>query len=65
VRRGRTERVVAQGFRTSSAKAPPAVGRLVRNLVMPWVPRRRDPQSWMRDHHLAWDDPADAPVPRG
>jgi FAD-dependent urate hydroxylase len=64
-RRGRTERVVAQGFRTSSAKAPPAVGRLVRDLVMPLVLRRRDPQSWMRDHHLAWDDPADAPEPRG
>ena len=58
-RRGRAERVVAQGFRTSSAKAPPAVGRVVRDLVMPLVLRRGDPQAWMRDHHLEWDEPAD------
>ncbi|MEX5716912.1 FAD-dependent oxidoreductase [Geodermatophilus maliterrae] len=59
-RRERAERVVAQGFRTSSAKAPPAVGRVVRDLVMPLVLRRRDPQAWVRDHHLEWDDPVEA-----
>jgi 2-polyprenyl-6-methoxyphenol hydroxylase-like FAD-dependent oxidoreductase len=58
-RRGRTERVVAEGFRTSSAKAPPAVGRVVRDLVMPLVLRRRDPQAWVRDHHVEWDDPVE------
>ncbi|MGR7027063.1 FAD-dependent oxidoreductase [Geodermatophilus sp. URMC 62] len=59
-RRRRTERVVAEGFRTSSAKAPPAVGRVVRDLVVPLVLRRRDPQAWVRDHHLEWDDPVRA-----
>ena len=59
-RRARVERVVAQGFRTSSAKSPPPVGRLVRDLVMPVVLRRRDPQAWMRDHHVEWDAPPSA-----
>ena len=54
-RRARTERVVAQGFRVSSAKSPPAVGRVVRDLVMPLVLRRTDPQAWVRDHHVDWD----------
>jgi 2-polyprenyl-6-methoxyphenol hydroxylase-like FAD-dependent oxidoreductase len=58
-RRGRTERVVAQGFRTSSAKSPPAVGRVVRDLVLPLVLRRTDPQAWIREHHVDWDAPAD------
>jgi 2-polyprenyl-6-methoxyphenol hydroxylase-like FAD-dependent oxidoreductase len=56
-RRRRTERVVAQGFRTSSAKSPPAVGRVVRDLVMPLVLRRTDPRAWVRDHHVDWDAP--------
>jgi FAD-dependent urate hydroxylase len=54
-RRARTERVVAQGFRVSSDKSPPAVGRVVRDLVMPLVLRRTDPQAWVRDHHVDWD----------
>ncbi len=65
LRRARAERVVAQGFRTSSAKSPPAVGRLVRDLVMPVVLRRRDPTAWMRDHAVDWDAPAPAAVPAG
>ena len=65
LRRGRAERVVAEGFRTSSAKSPPAVGRLVRDLVMPVVLRRRDPTAWMRDHTVDWDAPAPAAVPAG
>jgi 2-polyprenyl-6-methoxyphenol hydroxylase-like FAD-dependent oxidoreductase len=58
LRRQRAERVVAQGFRTSSAKSPPAVGRVARDLVMPFVLRRRDPQAWMRAHSVDWDAPA-------
>jgi 2-polyprenyl-6-methoxyphenol hydroxylase-like FAD-dependent oxidoreductase len=54
-RRDRTQRVVAQGFRTSSAKSPPAVGRVVRDLVMPVVLRHRDPGAWVRGHHVDWD----------
>jgi 2-polyprenyl-6-methoxyphenol hydroxylase-like FAD-dependent oxidoreductase len=59
-RRARTERVVAQGFRVSSAKSPPAVGRAVRDLVMPLVLRRTDPQAWVRDHHVDWEARADS-----
>jgi 2-polyprenyl-6-methoxyphenol hydroxylase-like FAD-dependent oxidoreductase len=64
-RRARAERVVAHGWRTSTAKSPPAVGRLVRDLVMPVVLRRAasrgtDPQAWMRRHHVDWDAPAAA-----
>ncbi len=62
LRRERAERVVAQGFRTSSAKSPPAVGRIVRDVVMPLVLRRRDPQAWMRAHTVDWDAPVPAVV---
>ena len=66
LRRARAERVVAEGFRTSSAKSPPPVGRLVRDLVMPVVLRRHDPQAWVRAHHVDWDAPVvPAPVPAG
>jgi 2-polyprenyl-6-methoxyphenol hydroxylase-like FAD-dependent oxidoreductase len=58
-RRGRTQRVVAQGFRTSSAKSPPVLGRVVRDLVMPLVLRHTDPRAWVRDHHIEWDVRAD------
>jgi 2-polyprenyl-6-methoxyphenol hydroxylase-like FAD-dependent oxidoreductase len=58
LRRERAERVVAQGFRTSSAKSPPAVGRIARDLVMPFVLRRRDPQAWVRAHSIDWGAPA-------
>jgi FAD-dependent urate hydroxylase len=58
-RRGRTQRVVAQGYRTSSAKSPPLVGRVVRDLVMPLVLRHTDPRAWVRDHHVDWDARAD------
>ncbi|MGY1711862.1 FAD-dependent oxidoreductase [Geodermatophilus sp. SYSU D00758] len=65
LRRGRVERAVAQGFRTSSAKSPPAVGRVVRDLVMPvalrWAAARgSDPQAWFRAHRVDWDAPVGA-----
>jgi 2-polyprenyl-6-methoxyphenol hydroxylase-like FAD-dependent oxidoreductase len=62
-RRPRVERIVAQGFRTSSAKSPNPVGRLARDLVMPLVLRRtagRDPQSRARRHSVDWAAPVDA-----
>lgn len=58
LRRARAERVVAQGFRTSSAKSPPALGRIARDLVLPFVLRRRDPNAWVRAHSVDWDAPA-------
>ncbi|MGY1780073.1 FAD-dependent oxidoreductase [Geodermatophilus sp. SYSU D01036] len=51
-RRARAERVVAQGFRRSSAKPPPAVGRAVRDAVLPLVLRRHDPAAWVRTHRV-------------
>jgi 2-polyprenyl-6-methoxyphenol hydroxylase-like FAD-dependent oxidoreductase len=63
LRRPRAERMVAQGFAASAAKAPPAVGRLVRDLVMPVALRLRDPRAWGRAHTVEWDVPA--PVPAG
>src|SRR3712207_6663780 len=66
LRRGRVERVVVVGFRPSSAKSPPALGRLVRDLIMPAALRRRDPQAWVRAHHIDWDAPvAPGSVPAG
>ncbi len=62
LRRERAERVVAQGFRVSSAKSPPPVGRVVRDAVMPLVLRRRDPQAWMRSHAVDWDALVQPPV---
>jgi 2-polyprenyl-6-methoxyphenol hydroxylase-like FAD-dependent oxidoreductase len=62
LRRERVERVVAQGFGVSSAKSPPPIGRLARDLLMPVVLRRaaargRDQQAWVRAHHVDWDAP--------
>ncbi|MGY1731122.1 FAD-dependent oxidoreductase [Geodermatophilus sp. SYSU D01045] len=51
-RRARAERVVAQAFRRSSATPPPAVGRTVRDAVLPLVLRRRDPAAWVRAHRV-------------
>lgn len=63
LRRARAERVVASAYRTSAAKSPPAVGRLVRDAVMPLVLRARDPQAWMREHTVDWDTPVTAVTP--
>ncbi|MGY1829490.1 FAD-dependent oxidoreductase [Geodermatophilus sp. SYSU D01180] len=51
-RRARAERVVAQAWRRSSAKPPPAPGRAVRDAVLPLVLRRRDPAAWVRTHRV-------------
>src|SRR5262249_31757864 len=48
-RRERVERVVAQGKRNGSGKAPGRVGALVRDLAMPMVMRmmaKRDVMGW-------------------
>jgi 2-polyprenyl-6-methoxyphenol hydroxylase-like FAD-dependent oxidoreductase len=62
-RRQRAQRVVAEGWKTSSAKSPNAVGRFARDLIMPVVMSRavargREPQAWIRHHHIDWDAPA-------
>ena len=60
LRRPRVERVVAAGARTSNEKAPGAVGRLARDLVMPLVLHRAarrsgSDQQWMHQHHIDWE----------
>ena len=62
-RRPRVEKVVASGWKMSSAKSPNAVARTGRDLVMPLIMRRvakrgGGPLSWARDHHIDWDTPA-------
>ena len=58
-RRERVERVVAQGRRNGSGKAPGVFGAYVRDLVLPIVMRqvtKRNALAWMHDHRLTWDD---------
>lgn len=56
-RRARVERIVAQGKRNGSGKAPGPVGRAIRDLTLPTVMRmigRRDSLRWMYDYRLEW-----------
>jgi len=56
-RRTRVERIVAQGRRNGSGKAPGPVGRVIRDLTLPTVMRmvgRRDSLRWMYDYRIEW-----------
>jgi 2-polyprenyl-6-methoxyphenol hydroxylase-like FAD-dependent oxidoreductase len=58
-RRARVERIVAQGARTSSAKTPGPVGRVLRDLALPLVFRflvTEKSMAWIYDHHIDWDE---------
>jgi FAD-dependent urate hydroxylase len=60
LRRRRVERIVAQGARTSSAKTPGPVGRVLRDLALPLVVKllvTDRSMAWIYDHHLDWDAP--------
>jgi 2-polyprenyl-6-methoxyphenol hydroxylase-like FAD-dependent oxidoreductase len=62
-RRGRVERIVKQGKRNGTGKAPGPVGAMVRDLMMPVLMRmmtRRDLTGWMFDYRIDWDTPAGA-----
>jgi FAD-dependent urate hydroxylase len=62
-RRERVERVVAQGKRNSTGKAPGPVGALLRDLTMPAFMRmiaKRDHTGWMFDYRIDWDAPVEA-----
>jgi 2-polyprenyl-6-methoxyphenol hydroxylase-like FAD-dependent oxidoreductase len=57
LRRKRVERIVAQGARSSSSKTAGAVGRVVRDLVLPFVFRHvvtEKSQAWIYEHHIEW-----------
>ena len=60
LRRRRVERIVAQGVRTSSAKTPGPVGRVLRDLALPLVFKflvTDRSMAWIYDHHLDRDAP--------
>ena len=57
-RRSRVERIVAQGARTSSAKTPGRIGRVVRDLALPLVFKllvTDRSTAWIYRHHIDWD----------
>jgi 2-polyprenyl-6-methoxyphenol hydroxylase-like FAD-dependent oxidoreductase len=63
IRRGRVERIVAQGARSSSSKAAGPVGRVVRDLLLPIVFRylvTEKSQAWIYQHHIDWATPIEA-----
>jgi FAD-dependent urate hydroxylase len=66
LRRARVERVVAQGARSSNAKAAGPVGRVVRDLLLPRMLRRaaspagRGSVAWLHRYHIDWDTPVRA-----
>jgi FAD-dependent urate hydroxylase len=60
VRRARVERIVAQGARGSSQKTPGAVGRIVRDMLLPLLFRlvvTEKSFAWMYDYHVDWQAP--------
>jgi 2-polyprenyl-6-methoxyphenol hydroxylase-like FAD-dependent oxidoreductase len=60
LRRRRVERIVAQGARSSQHKTAGPIGRVVRDLVLPFVFRyvvNEQSLSWMYDYRINWDTP--------
>jgi FAD-dependent urate hydroxylase len=60
IRRNRVERIVAQGARSSSRKAAGPVGRVLRDLLLPFVFRHlvtEKSMAWMYDYHVDWNSP--------
>jgi 2-polyprenyl-6-methoxyphenol hydroxylase-like FAD-dependent oxidoreductase len=64
LRRGRVEKVVAYGRRSSSTKVAGPVGAAIRDTMTPLVlrllHRKGDPQAWIFDHRIDWDTPVPA-----
>jgi 2-polyprenyl-6-methoxyphenol hydroxylase-like FAD-dependent oxidoreductase len=59
LRRGRVERIVAHGARTSNSKAAGPVGRALRDLMMPVILKRvvrGGSLAWMHDYHIDRDE---------
>ncbi|MFJ2034182.1 FAD-dependent oxidoreductase [Streptosporangium sp. NPDC087985] len=68
LRRERVERIVAQGRRNGSGKAPGVAGAFVRDLFLPMVMRqmaRKNSLAWMHDYRISWDDPTVTAVSNG
>ena len=71
LRRQRVERIVAEGARQSSNKAAGPLGRIARDVMLPWIFAflvTEKSLAWMYDHHIEWDRPvvpdATGPVAR-
>ncbi len=61
LRRPRVERIVAEGARSSRNKTAGPVGRVLRDLMLPWLFRylvTEKSLSWMYDYRIDWDGPA-------
>jgi len=61
LRRGRVERVVAHGARSSSGKAAGPVARVLRDLMLPVFLKRaagsgEKSLAWMYNHHVDWGE---------
>lgn len=59
LRRTRVEKVVAQGKRNGSGKAPGLAGAVMRDLFMPVMARQMEKKNllgWITDHRLRWHD---------
>jgi 2-polyprenyl-6-methoxyphenol hydroxylase-like FAD-dependent oxidoreductase len=60
LRRERVEKVVAQGRRNGTGKAPGPVGRWIRDLVLPPIMRsiaKKNSLAWMYDYRIDWNAP--------
>lgn len=70
LRRARVERVVDTGNRWSSSKAVGPIGRVVRDLILPFMVRYYSGDggaslSWMHHYHIDWDEPVTTSLRRG
>jgi len=61
IRRARVERVVAQGRRNGTGKAPGPVGRVIRDQVLRLIFRRggspTNSMRWLFEHRIDWESP--------
>ncbi|NUW46148.1 FAD-dependent monooxygenase [Nonomuraea rhodomycinica] len=63
LRRERVERIVAWGSGMNNTKKQGLVGRVLRDLALPFIlrkaddPREMEKMSWMYHHHIDWDHP--------
>jgi FAD-dependent urate hydroxylase len=65
LRRQRVEQVVANGARSSNAKAAGPVARVLRDLLLPIFLRRQGAEAaaWLHGYHIDWNAPVTAEVP--
>jgi FAD-dependent urate hydroxylase len=59
LRRGRVERIVAQGARSSSGKAAGPIARVIRDLMLPMILKRvagKKSLAWVYGYHIDWDE---------